>query len=240
MNVETPDRLYPPGTAPVPPKVFARPADPKVLPEPAKAPPEPVKLPPEPAIKPVPPPEPKKKAPVDDLLEPRPGAAEEARRLADLGLRAFRAGEYGLGLWRFRQASAVDPNYARAFFLLAQANLALGQFREAVLAIHDGLRLQPNWPAQDFRPRVDLYGDNLQDWLEHRRQLDDAVNRLPQDPALLFLRGYVAWFDGQRPLAVEWFQKARAATPAPRWSELRWIDLFLKHVPPPPAVAASN
>jgi len=42
------------------------------------------------------------------------------------------------------------------------------------------------------------------------------------------LRAYVAWFDGRRAQAVEWFHAARPLAPDPRW-----IDLFLKHAPAP-------
>ncbi len=169
---------------------------------------------------------------MDDLWEPRAGAADESRRLTELGVRAFRAGDYGIALWRFRQATEVDPNHARAFFLLGQARLVAGQYAEAVAAIEAGLKLQPDWPTSDFRPRIDLYGDQPEDWLEHRRRLDDAVKRKPADYALLFLRGYVAWFDGQRMQAAEWFRKARPAAADPAF-----VDLFLKHVPPPVVVA---
>jgi hypothetical protein len=221
LDVESPDRLYPPGAAPKPPPRIAE----ARLPAVKRPPPEPGNEPPPPA--------PVKKLPVDELLEPRAGAAEESQRLVGLGVRAFRAAEYGLALWRFRQASEVDPNHARAFFLLGQAHLAVGQYREAIAAIRDGLKLQPNWPTTKFQPRIELYALNLDDWLDHRQRLDDGVNRQPKDPTLLFLRGYLAWFDGQRPQAASWFLRARPLTLDPRW-----IDLFLKHAPPP-AVAAS-
>jgi hypothetical protein len=250
LDVEPPDRLMPPGAAP--PRKPVGPAEPQKemmkKPEPEKAPapapvkpppppepvkkpppqPEPVKVPPpEPAKKPPPLPEPAKKPPVEDLWQARPGAADESRRLAELGVLAFRAGQYGVALFRFGQANAVDPNNARAFFLRAQAHLAIGQYKEALEAIENGLRLQPDWPAQNFRPRTELYRDNLEDWLAQRDQLDDAISRKPQDATLLFLRGYLAWFEGQRQQGINWFLRARPLTADPRW-----IDLFLKHAPP--------
>jgi hypothetical protein len=216
LDVESPDRLYPPGTAPL------RPVRPEPVPD-RKKPEPPVKQPPPPAPAPAP-----NKTPEDELFTPRAGAADEARRLTELGLRAFRAGEYGLALWRFRQASGVDPSNARAFFLMAQAFIAVGQYREAMPVLQDGLRLQPDWPTADFRPRAELYKDNPADWLEHRRRLEEAVQREPTEFAYLFLRAYVAWFDGQRPQATEWFLRARARTADPTW-----VDLFLKHAPVP-------
>lgn len=217
LDVESPDKLYPPGTAPVP-----RPAPVEKKPVPKG----PERLP---APKPELPPQ----APKEDLLKPRPVPVDESKRLMELGLRAFRAGEYGLALWRFRQASEVDRGNARAFFLMAQAYLTIGQYREAMTAIEDGLRLQPNWPISDFRPRVDLYGEHPDDWRELGQRLDDAVRRRPDDPDYLFLRAYVLWFDGQRVQAAQGFVRARARTADPRW-----IDLFLKHAPPPAVAAA--
>jgi Flp pilus assembly protein TadD len=162
------------------------------------------------------------------LLQPRAGAGPESRRLVDLGVLAFKAQQYGLAAWRFQQASVIDPTNARSFFLLAQAYVGVGQFRDAVWAVQEGLRLQPDWPVRDFRPRRDLYGIGKADWLEHVRRVDDAVTRQPDDSAYLFLRAYVAWFDGRRPQAAEWFHQARALVADPRW-----IDLFLLQAPPP-------
>ncbi len=219
LDVESPDKLYPPGKAPLP---MPRPVPPPAPPPEKKPPPKgPEKLPP-PKAEPVKPP------PEDDLLKPRPVPTEEAKRLTELGIRAFRAGQFGVALWRFRQASDIDPMNARALFLTGQAHMAVGQYREALPAIEAGLRLQPDWPLSDYRPRLELYGDNLADWREFNRRLDDALHRRPNDPAYLFLKAYTLWFDGQRAQAADWFVKARAHTADPRW-----VDLFLKHAPPP-------
>ncbi len=183
LDVESPDKLYPPGKAPLPaPKPVANKPVPK----------GPEKLP-------VPKPEAVKPPPEDDLLKPRPIPADEAKRLIELGIRAFREGAYGLALWRFRQASGIDPKNARAFFLMGQAYLAGGQYRDAARAIEDGLRLQPDWPAGDYRPRVELYADHAEDWRELVRRLDDAVRRRPDDADYLFLRvpAVVRWAAGE-------------------------------------------
>jgi hypothetical protein len=222
LDFETPDKLYPPGSAPPPQKPAPRLLE--VMPK--KLPPEPPKPAP-PVAKPEPPPPLPPKLPPDDLMQPRAVAAEEAVRLIELGKRAFRDGEYGIAVWRFRQATVVDPVVARAFFLLGQAYLAVGQYHDAAAAIEGGLKLRPDWPNSDFRPRIELYGNNADDWLEHVRRLDEAIKRKPKDADFLFLRGYVAWFDDQQPQAVEWFHKAR-----PLAADPRWIDLFLKLGPP--------
>src|SRR5205823_3232280 len=113
LDVESPDRLFPPGTAPAARPEVARPARPKD------------EAPNKPPVKPEPAAPPPMKPPAEDLLQPRAGAAEEAGRLVELGIRAFRDQEYGVAAWRFRQASEVHPANARAFFLLGQAYLAV-------------------------------------------------------------------------------------------------------------------
>jgi hypothetical protein len=219
LDVESPDKLYPPGTAP--------------LPMPKPVPPKKKEQPKAPEKLPAPMPEPVKPLPEDELLKPRPIPADEAKRLLELGIRAFRAGQYGVALVRFRQASEVDPTNTRALFLMGQAHMAVGQYRDALTAIESGLRLQPDWPISDYRPRLELYGDNPDDWRELVHRLEDAVRRRPDDAAALFLRAYTLWFDGERARAAQGFMRARAHTADPRW-----IDLFLKHAPPP-VVAAS-
>lgn len=210
LDVEPPAKLF--GNDP-PPNV-ARRVELPVMPAPKKAEPPP-----------------KKPEPADDLAVPRAVPTEEAKRLIELGVREFRRRQYGTALLRFRQASAADPMNSRAYFLTAQAQLAFGQFKEAVRAIEEGLRFRPDWPTADFRPRAELYPQNENAWNEHRQRLAEAQQQRPKDADYLFLKAYLAWFDGQRPEAARWFRAARAWTTEPRW-----IDLFLKHAPA--AVAA--
>jgi hypothetical protein len=195
---------------PPPPKV---PEVPPVKPPPKEKPPEK----PVPAEKPKeqpPPPAPKPPRPPQPDSDPR---AESARQVA-LGRDAFAAGEYGRAAQRFRQAVRVNPNDALAYFLLAQAEVALGKYDQAVEAIHAGLRIDPNWPSVPFRP-VNLYGDNVTDLPEHLRALEDALARHPDDPVLLFLSAYELWFDGRQDEARPLFQRAAAVAPDPSFSE---------------------
>ena len=148
-------------------------------------------------------------------------------KLAELGAIAFREQEYGIAALRFRQATEQVPTSARAFFLLAQGCYALGKYRDAVLAIEEGLLRQPDAPLLPFQPRVELYPDRDAAWLEHRERLLAAHKRQPRNGDYIFLLGYQAWFNGQRDQAVEWFQQAR-----PLVADPRWVDLFLKAVVP--------
>src|SRR5262249_25061977 len=102
---------------------------------------------------------------------------------------------------------AVAPEEPQAHFLLAQANFAVGKYREAVAAIQSGLRLQPDWPTSKFRPR-ELYGENVAEFTEHFQALEDALKHYPNDPVLLFLSGYQLWFDGRQDEARPRFERA--------------------------------
>src|SRR5207248_2115921 len=137
--------------------------------------------------------------PLPSLPEPDPKV--ESRRLVKIGKQAFAEQQYGRAAERFRQAVSALPTDAEDHFLLAQAYFSLGKFREAIDAIETGVRLQPDWPDSDFRPRL-LYGGNESDFAEVMQRLEEALARLPDDPVLLFLKAYQLWFDGRRSDAV--------------------------------------
>jgi hypothetical protein len=143
----------------------------------------------------------------------------DGKRLVDLGIFAFRKGEYGSALLRFRQASEEKPPPARTAFLQAQACLAVGKYREAARLIQMGLQREPTWPTSGFAPRADLYNNNAEVWTAHREQLEQALKKDPKNADYLFLLGYLAWFDGQREAAVAYFQRASELAAEPRWSE---------------------
>ena len=158
----------------------------------------------------VPPPAP----PQEKVVDRRP----EGVRLLEDGIRAFRNGEYGVALLRFRQSDAE-----RAIFLQAQASIALGRYAEAAVLIQDGLRDSPDWPRSGFRPRIELYANEDAVWDAHRTRVETAQKLAPNNANLHFLLGYLAWFDGERDLAVVHFRASRALAINPRWA-----DLFLK------------
>lgn len=207
------------GFRPIRPEDRAR-AQMPVEPEPpAPMPPERPRLPP--AGEPPPPPRP---------MVPDPDPKVEYARLLTLGRDAFAAQEYGRAARRFQQATRVLPAEPLAHFLLAQAEFALGRYREAVVAIHAGMRRQPDWPTARFRP-LDLYGANVTDYPDHLHQLEETLARHPDDPVLLFLFAYQLWFDGRQDEARPYFRRAaeRVADPA-------FIQRFLEIQAAPPIV----
>jgi hypothetical protein len=168
----------------------------------------------------------KENAPPPKKVAEKPAPAEPPRKsqvLTEAGLTAFRAQEYGLAALRFRQACDVEPVQAGPFFLLAQACMALGKYKDAVTAIEEGMRRQGDWPTSAFEPRTDLYMGIEDDWLLHKKHLADAQALHPQEPAYLFLQAYEWWFDGQRDQAILLFERARALAP-----NNEFIKMFLK------------
>ena len=104
-----------------------------------------------------------------------------------------------------------------------QACIAIGQYQQAVQLIQMGLQREPMWPTSGFSPKADLFANNLDAWAQQREDLEKAQRREPKNADYPFLLGYLAWFDGQRDLAVDYFQQARGLAAEPRWS-----DAFLK------------
>jgi hypothetical protein len=191
--------------------------------EPINAPKEPNKA----EVAKVMPPEEKKPA-VPEAKKPPPPLppAEkllEGRRLTSLGVTAFRDGEYGLAMLRFRQAVEVEPPEPRALFLRGQALIAVGKYTDAAETIQRGLQIMPDWPLSRFQPRAELYPGQEAAWREHRKRLQEAQRLDPKNADFLFLLGYLAWFDDERAVAADYFRQSRALAADPRW-----CDAFLK------------
>ena len=159
------------------------------------------------------------------LPAPQLDPKSENARQAKLGTQAFARQEYGRAAERFRQATIIAPAEAEAHFLLAQAYFAIGKYPEAVAAIRAGLPLQPDWPTAKFRPR-ELYGPNAAEFTEHLKWLEEALQRHPDDPVLLFLFGYQLWFDGRQEEARRCFERAARLIGDPAH-----IELFLRAKP---------
>jgi hypothetical protein len=219
-RLDTPDRTDvfppPPGKekdATDPEELKARPKEPPKE-QPKKAPPPSRKRDGEPVI-------PRPPAPADDPVE-------EHARLVQAGRAAFLAQEYGRAAWRKRWAARLLPDDAEPSFLLAQALLAQGKYRDAYDAVRAGLLRRPDWPAARFRP-LSLYGPNVRDYSALLRGTEKALSRHPDDPELLFLRGYVLWFDGRKEEARPLLRQA-----LPRSADRDLIDRFLRALPDSP------
>jgi hypothetical protein len=133
-----------------------------------------------------------------------------SRYLVEKAREAFLMEEPGRAAERLQKAIALNPAVPLPYFLLAQVHVTLGQYPEAVAAIRDGMRLQPDWPAAKFDPtqmysRPEFLDPDLQ-------RLKKASEANPDDPALLFLLGYQWFFLGDRKEAAKLFKKASVRT----------------------------
>jgi hypothetical protein len=162
------------------------------------------------------------KPPIPPALPPKVELVPEVKQLLDNGITAFRNGEYGIAILRFRQLAEDDPPLARAMFLQGQAFIAVGKYRDAAELLRRALKRQPDWVRSEFRPRVELYGNNAELWKQHVDRLDQAQRLQPKNADFLYLQGYMSWFDGERDAALVSFRAARPLADDPRV-----VDLFL-------------
>lgn len=132
------------------------------------------------------------------------------------GRAAFARGEYGRALEQFRQAVLIAPAESTAYFLLSQAQFAVGKYDDAVGSITLGIELRRDWPQSRFDARA-LYKQNAAAFEFHIRNLRTAIEAAPDDPRLLFLLGVELWFDGKQDEARPLLHKAArfARDPAP-------------------------
>jgi cytochrome c-type biogenesis protein CcmH/NrfG len=183
-----------------------------------------------------PPPAPKKAEKPADMPAPRKPAPDkladnpkdENARLINLGQEAFAAGEYGRAERRFEQAVRAEPREPATYFLLSQAQFALGKFQEAVESIEAGMRRKADGPGERFRPRL-LYAGNDDDFNNHMARLADTLERNPNDFFLLFLRGHQLWFNGEQAEARKLFERAVKLAPEPMKP---LVNRFLMHGQP--------
>ncbi len=162
--------------------------------------------------------------PLPRAPQPDPDPVVEQARLLTLGRAAFARQMYGLSAEHFQQAINVAPQAPLPYFLLAQAQMALGKYRLAVESIFAGLAREPEWPRVAWQP-LQLYGANVADYSEHLQQLEGARQAHPNDPYLLFLYGYHLWFDGRQVEALPDLERAAPAFPG------KGVDKFLNVLP---------
>jgi tetratricopeptide (TPR) repeat protein len=121
----------------------------------------------------------------------------------------------------FARAADLTPKEPSAHWLLAQADFALGKYREAVEAIAAGMALRADWSEARFNAR-DLYWKRPELFDDHLKALRDAVAMFPDDASLLFLLGHQLWFDGKHDEAAALILKARqlgkGSTPAEQFA----------------------
>ncbi|MGF1583422.1 MAG: tetratricopeptide repeat protein [Gemmataceae bacterium] len=140
-----------------------------------------------------------------------------------LGAGAFRGKEFGLAAQRFRIATQLDPRNADAWFHLAQARFALGQYLLAIEAIRKAMDNRKDYPIAPYNLRRDLYPNSEPTLDAHLDRLAKAVKADPNNGDLAFLYGHQLWFDGKRDDARRVFARARTLI-----RDVRYIDQFFR------------
>lgn len=134
--------------------------------------------------------------------EPKPDGRAEADRVADAGKRALSGGEYGRAAELFERGVRLMPEEASAYWLLSQAQVALGKYAKAVEAIRQGMARRADWPQARYSVREALIAADADELLAGLRQ---AVAAIPDDRGLRFLLAHQLWFDGRRDEARDLF-----------------------------------
>ena len=143
--------------------------------------------------------------PVGKVERPDPDPARGARQIG-LARSAFAAEEYGRAAERLAAAIKAPAGRGPAAFPDRPGPDRRGEYAEAVAAIRDGMKLDPDWPAAAFRPK-DFYGARPDRFDAHLAELRAAVATQPADPAAGFLLGYHLWFTGRQDEAVKLFRR---------------------------------
>lgn len=186
-------------------------------PQPGAPPPVPEQAAP-PARNPEQPPQPPRRP---AILKP---LVDEFDLAVQQGREAFRVQEYGRATQRFREALRQPDRDPAVWFLLAQSLIAQGKYHPAYDAVLEGLGRRPDWPESDFRP-IELYEDAVE-YGEQLQTIARVLERHPTDNHLLFLQGYLLWFDGRRDEAGVVFRRL-----IPQMADTRMIDRFLRALP---------
>lgn len=191
-----------------PPRVGTKPLlEPERPPVPPMLPREDVPLPPPKLEKP-------------KLEKPMPPV--EPPSFLDQGITAFRDSEFGLAALNFKQAVLAEPKSAKPHILLAHAYLAQGKLRDALAALEEGLKKDPDFPLRAFNPRTELFKGIDEEYVRQRKMLNELIREHPKHATYLFLHAYLDWFEGSREEARRTFTRLRPMTTEP-W----FVDRFL-------------
>lgn len=129
-------------------------------------------------------------------LPPRANATARDRAIKFLqyGDRHFQEGRYRQAISRYKLASSSASDMAEIEFRKAFAELMMGDFSDATLAIRRGLTKTANWPESDFSVD-DLFSPAAK--AEAYHLLQERLKATDFDADAHFLLGVMMHFDGQ-------------------------------------------
>jgi len=140
--------------------------------------------------------------------------ADRALALQREGAALQRLGRREDALACYRQAVALDPGLADAWYNLGWLLKAAGRFEEALEAYAQALQAGVSGPEEVHLNRAVIWSDHLRRDQDARRELERALEIAPDfAPALLNL-GNLHEETGERDLAIDCYQRILARPPA--------------------------
>lgn len=134
-----------------------------------------------------------------------PTVRARAWRFVEYGDRQFQKGEYRQALDRYRKAQSQASEIPDVYFREGFANMAAGRYAEAVVAMREGLRLDPSWPSSGFV--LEELFPTVEAKREIYRQLHTHLADRPNDADALFMLAVMQHFDGHEAAAEVRFRR---------------------------------
>ena len=128
------------------------------------------------------------------IVEPDEAEADEdetpdVAKYARLAREAFRDGQYDQAIRHANHAIVEEPRAGRLHLLMAQALLAVGDYREAAVAVRRGMTLldEDDW-GHVVENYTEYYTDDA--YVKQMKRLVEFVKQHPKAAHARFLRGY--------------------------------------------------
>jgi tetratricopeptide (TPR) repeat protein len=132
----------------------------------------------------------------------------------DEGVTAFREADYPNAVSAFLRAAELNNGDPSSRLLGAYALVAIGNYDEAAAKLYEALKLQSRLYYLSLDIRAE-YGPKV-DFDAHYQRLQEAVQAAEDDPDLLTLQAFYAYFSGDRAAARESLDRAIELAPRDR------------------------
>lgn len=132
-----------------------------------------------------------------------PPENQEAMKLFDEGMAAFKAGNYQQALQRYDAALKLMPTDPVLHEVRALSLFALGRYKEAAATLNS---LLATAPGMDWTSMSSLYG-SVDDYTAQLRKLEAHLKANPSDASALFVLAYHYLVIGQNDAAVKALQE---------------------------------
>lgn len=149
------------------------------------------------------------KRPQPDKDRARGDAGAEFRHQMNRGGEAFAQGDFAAASRAFKEAAILNPESADARYSLAMAAFGNGKYAYSAFALRRGINMDADASNIDV---AKAFGgpDVLKTHLEH---VDRELEKAPQDPDLLLMRGFTALRTGDVRTAAAMLDRALEQAP---------------------------